>query len=60
MDGAAITQAIAGDGSIGIVGNKTLKHSSSGTTISVSNVEKIRFYDAARLAATHTAVDIKA
>jgi hypothetical protein len=60
MDGSAMTQAIAGDGSIGIVGGKTLKHIKSGSIISLTNIEKIRFYDAERLTATHTSIDIRA
>jgi serralysin len=60
LDGSAITQAIAGDGSIGITGNKTVKHIKSGATISLSNIEKIRFYDASRFVATHTPVDLRA
>ena len=60
LDGSAITQAIAGDGSIGITGNKTVTHIKSGATISLSNIEKIRFYDASRFVATHTPVDLRA
>jgi hypothetical protein len=59
LDGATITQAIAGDGSIGITGNKTVKHIKSGATISLSSIEKIRFYDSSRFVATHTSVDLR-
>jgi serralysin len=58
--GQAISGTAARDGSLTLSGSTTLTNIASGYTISLANIEKLKFYDASKAALTHGAVDLMA
>lgn len=60
LSGVTIGTQANKDGSLAVSGSGTVRNASTGADLSVSNIEKIKFYDDATLAQTHSALDISA
>jgi hypothetical protein len=60
VNGSAITGAANKDGSLTISGELVFGNAALGYSVSVANVERLKFYQAATAAVTHSAVDLMA
>jgi serralysin len=59
-NGAALSGTTAKDGSLTLSGSTSLVNVVTGQTLSLANIERLKFYDATKVAATHGSVDLMA